>query len=312
MLHDGLPRSDPMHTTEYFVILNPQANRGGARRQWSAAEAVLAERGVRYSLTRTRGRGHATELAARAVAEGWPAVIAMGGDGTVHEVVNGLLLAPGDAPATVPLGIVPIGSGNDFVKLLGLLRGNARRAMEHLLSAPLRRVDVGRLNGEYFTNGVGIGFDARVAAAAQKVVRLRGMAIYAWALLKVLSAHETPHMRVVIDGVEIADRPLTLVTVGNGGCHGGGFWICPGACVDDGVFDVCMADAMPVRQLLRLLPYVMRGRHLGRPGVQLLRGRRVEIHSSAALPIHADGEILDTGATSLLFEILPGRLSVLA
>lgn len=301
-----------MSDREYFVILNPTANRGGAERQWGAAEAVLMAAGTRYRVHRTRARGHAVDLAAQAVAEGWPAVLAVGGDGTVHEVVNGLVGASGEA-ATPPLGIVPLGSGNDFVKLVGLPPGSGRRAAEQLLRATPRCVDVGRMNGELFTNGVGIGFDARVAAAAQRVRRLRGMAIYGWAVLQVLSTHRTPRMHVTIDGeTVVADEPLTLVTVGNGACHGGGFWICPAASIDDGLFDVCIAEAMTVPRLLGVLPRVMRGRHVGRPGVRMLRGRRIEIRADEPLPIHTDGEVVTQPLQQLDFEVLPGRLTVLA
>jgi diacylglycerol kinase (ATP) len=300
-----------MSDHRYFVILNPTANRGGAERQWRAAEAALRAGGAEVSVHRTRARGHAVELAAQAVAEGWPAVLAVGGDGTVHETVNGLVAAAPGRP-TVPLGIVPLGSGNDFVKLVGLPPGDGRLAAERLLRASPRQVDVGSMNGELFTNGVGIGFDARVAAAAQRVERLRGMAIYAWAVLQVLSSHRTPRMRVSIDGLPVADGPLTLVTVGNGACHGGGFWICPAARIDDGLFDICIAEAMSVPRLLGLLPRVMRGRHVGRPGVVMRQGRRVEILSEEPLPIHADGEVIDRPLHELVFELLPGRLTVLA
>jgi diacylglycerol kinase (ATP) len=299
-----------MSEIEYFVILNPAANRGGAERQWAAAESVLRRAGTRYSIHRTRGQGHAVELAAQAVAEDWPAVVAVGGDGTIHEVANGLLRASNSSP-TPPLGILPLGSGNDFVKLVDLPRGNGRLAAERLLRAQPRRVDVGCMNGEIFTNGVGIGFDARVAAAAREVRWLRGMAIYAWALVQVLSRHSTPRMRVVLDGVEVVDGPLTLVTIGNGGCHGGGFWICPAARADDGLFDVCIAEAMTARGVLGFIPYVMRGKHIGRPGVTMHQARRVEISSDEPLPIHADGEIIETSATELVFEVLPERLTLL-
>jgi YegS/Rv2252/BmrU family lipid kinase len=307
--------------SEYLVILNPAAARGRVARGWARAQAAFDAAGARYEVVRTPGPGEAAEIAERAVREGWAAVVAAGGDGTVHEVVNGLVRASGDRP-TVPLGIVPLGSGNDFAWLAGVPRAPAA-AVRRLLAAAPRAVDVGRVRGrgllpsplgaeQLFTNGVGVGFDARVAIAARRVRRLRGMAIYAWALLGVLRTHRTPRIRVEIDGVEVADRPLTLVTICNGGRHGGGFRICPDARIDDGRLDVCIAEALSRAGLLRLVPEVMRGTHVGRREVEIRPALRVHLTSDDALAVHADGEILAEAAYELEIEILPGRLTLLA
>jgi diacylglycerol kinase (ATP) len=295
----------------FYVILNPAADRGGAERSWGRARSELERSGAAFELVRTTRGGEATELAAAASRGVWRAVVAVGGDGTVQEVANGLLRgsAVGEGP---PLGVIAVGSGNDFVKLLGLPRDRPRAAVRHLLEGTVRQVDVGRVGDRYFTNGVGIGFDARVAVEARKIQRLRGLAIYAWALVKVLRRHSTPWMRVELDGVVVADRELTLVTVGNGACHGGGFWICPGALIDDGLLEVCIADALSVRRLLPLLPRVMRGTHVGHPAVEMHAARTIRITSREPVAVHADGEILSEGTTSLEMEILPGRLAVLA
>lgn len=294
-----------------YVILNPAADRGGAERSWRQARAELERLGAPYELVRTTAAGEATELAATAAGGGWRAVVAVGGDGTVQEVANGLLRGAGAGRET-PMGVVAVGSGNDFVKLLGLPRDRPRESVRRLLAAAPRQVDVGRVADRYFTNGVGIGFDARVAIEARRVRRLRGLAIYAWALVKVLRRHSTPWMKVELDGRVVADRELTLVTVGNGACHGGGFWICPGALLDDGLFEVCIADALSVARLLPLLPRVMRGTHVGHPAVEMHAARQIRITTREPVAVHADGEILSEGTTILEMEILPGRLTVLA
>lgn len=298
-----------MQAARYYVILNPAAGRGAAARAHRAIRAVLDAAGVRYRIEETQAPGHAVELARRAVAGGWDAVVAAGGDGTVHEVANGLVREAGDGP-TVPMGIVPVGSGNDFAKLVGAPLDPAA-ATRHVLAAVPRRVDVGRVGERFFTNGVGIGLDARVGIEAAKVRRLRGIAIYLWALARVLPGFRPPRIRVELDGVEVADRPLTLVTVANGGCHGGGFWICPGARIDDGSLDVCVADALRIPGILNLLPRVMRGSHVGRPGVHMHHARRIRITSPDPLPVHADGEVLAEAAHELEIEVLPGKLTVL-
>jgi diacylglycerol kinase (ATP) len=205
-----------------------------------------------------------------------------------------------------------VGSGNDFSKLLNLPQQHPAAATRRMLEAEPRAVDIGRIGTRYFTNGVGIGFDAQVAIQASRIRRLRGMPLYGWALLKVLRSLRTPHIRLTLDGRTVLDRPLTLVTVGNGACHGGGFWICPDARPDDGLFDVCVAEAISIPRLLRLLPHVMRGTHVGLPEVQVHRARHVHISSPDPLPMHADGEILGDTLHEVEMELLPGRLTVLA
>lgn len=291
------------------VILNPAAGRGAALRARREVELALRGAGVEFRVAETRAPGDAVELAARAAEEGWPAVVAAGGDGTVHEVANGLLRAAGAGP-TLPLGIVPVGTGNDFAKLVGAPRA-PEEAVRCLLSAAPRPVDAGRVGERFFVNGVGIGLDARVAIEARRVRRLRGTAVYLWALGRVLRSFRPPRMRVELDGVEVADRPLTLLTVANGGCHGGGFWICPAARVDDGELDVCLAEEMALAEVLGFLPRVMRGTHGGHRKVALRRARTVRVSSPDPLPVHVDGEILAEAAHDLEVEVLPGRLTVL-
>ncbi|MBV9773705.1 MAG: diacylglycerol kinase family lipid kinase [Gemmatimonadetes bacterium] len=298
-----------MPPARFFVVLNPTAGRGAAARAQRAIRSVLDGAGASYEIALTRGPGDAVELARGAAEAGWPAVVAAGGDGTVHEVANGLLRAAGEGP-TVPMGIVPVGSGNDFAKLVGTPI-TPEAAARHLLASEPRQVDVGRVGDRFFTNGVGIGLDARVGIEAGKVRWARGITIYLVALARVLRAFRPPRMRVVMDGREVADRPLTLVTVANGGCHGGGFWICPAARIDDGELDVCVADALTTAGILGFLPRVMRGTHVGRPGVHMHRARSIRVSSADPLPVHADGEIVSEAAHELEIELLPGRLTVL-
>lgn len=299
-----------MTTSRFFIILNPAANRGGIARTWRRAQAVLDQAGVRYEAVLTDAPGHAQVLAAEAALAGWPAVVAVGGDGTVNEVVNGLVRAADGGP-TIPLGIIGLGSGNDFLKMLDLPRQDPVAAARRLLVAQPRRIDIGRVDERYFINAVSVGFDARVAVEAQRVRRLRGMAIYVWALLKALRAYYAPSIRVVLDGQEVADRHLTLVAVTNGACYGGGFWICPQARVDDGLFDVCVADELSVFGVLKFVPRVMRGTHINSPQVHLYRARQVQLGSPEPLTVQADGEILTEAAHEVTLELLPGRLTVL-
>lgn len=304
----------------YFVIFNPMASRGRAARSRDEIANAFRAAGARCTMMPTERRGHGEELALQAVRDGWGAVVAVGGDGIVHEVANGLMHAAGDGP-TIPMGVIPVGSGNDFSKMLGIRAHRPADAVRQILSAGVRQVDIGRVTRQeaqsappgiwYFTNGVGVGFDAQVAQHASRIQKLRGAAIYGWAIVKTLSQLRSPSIRVVVDGDVVADAPLILTTISNGPCHGGSFWLCPGARVDDGQLDVLIADARTLPGLLRLLPLVLFGKHLGQKGVRLLRGASVHLSSDERLPIHADGEIVADWVREMEIEILPGRLTVL-
>ena len=299
-----------MPIRRFYVVLNPAAGRGAAARARNLVEREFARTGAECTVAETARRGHAAELAEAAAREGWPAVVAAGGDGTVHEVVNGLMRAAEGGPS-VPLGIVGLGSGNDFARLAGAPADPAA-AVRRTATAEPRAVDVGRVGGEWFTNGVGIGLDARVAIEVERRRRFRGLAMYLHALAGVLRTFRPPRITVEIDGERVAEGPMTLVTVGNGGRHGGGFWICPDARIDDGVLDVCTCEGLGTLGILGFLPRVMRGTHVGARCVRMHRARRVRVTSPDPLPVHADGEIVAEDAHELEIEIFPGRLLVLA
>jgi diacylglycerol kinase (ATP) len=292
-------------TPRLFLVANPVAGSGAALAALSRVHAALDAAGAEYRVALTAERGHASRLAARALAEGWDAVVAVGGDGTVHEVANGVLDA-----GTGAFGVIPVGTGNDFAYAAGIPRG-VEAAVGRLLRGDVRPVDAGRVNGRWFVNGVGMGLDARVAVEANRVRRLRGVGMYLWALARVLRAFQPPRMRVSVDGAEWLNGRLTLLTVGNGPRQGGGFVMNPGASIDDGVLDLCSCDGMSVPRLLAFLPRTLRGTHLGRPGVHSGRGLRVEVASEDPVAIHADGEIVAESAHEASIEIHPGRLRLL-
>ena len=300
-----------MPIDRFYVILNPTAGRGAAARVRSVVERELAGAGAAFTIVQTTRRGHAAQLAEAAARAGWPAVVAAGGDGTVHEVVNGLMHAAADGEPSVPLGIVGVGSGNDFALLAGVPRDPAA-AVRRLVTAEPRVVDVGRVGEQWFSNGVGIGLDARVAIEVDRRRRFRGLAMYLHALFGVLRAYRPPRMTVELDGERVAEGSMTLVTIGNGARHGGGFWICPDARIDDGVLDVCTCTGLGTLGILRFLPRVMRGTHTTASCVRMHHARRVRVTSPDPLPVHADGEIIADNAHELVIEIHPGRLRVLA
>ncbi len=275
------------------LVFNPAAGKGRAKAALAAALALLDERGVPYTLHTTRCAGHATELAA-ATPPG-SVVVAIGGDGTVHEVAKGLLRDGSTGGRT--LGILPLGSGDDFAFSLGLPRDDLQGALQRLLDAEPRLVDLGTVNGEPFFNAVGTGFDAEVAERVRSSPRfLKGFSGYLYSVLVSLARLSEPHARVFVDGVLVHDGPALLVTSQNGPRSGGSFVFAPAARPDDGQLDVVIAGKVGRAGALGLLPKVLRAKHLGHPAVALHRGAAVRVEWSEPRPAHADGELLPTVA----------------
>jgi len=291
------------------VILNPAAGGGRAGRMAAAIARELAARGLDAEVVQTRGPGHATALAAEAADHG--IVVAAGGDGTVHEVANGLLSV--DAAArSAALAVLPIGTGNDFVKLLAGTR--LEHGFDCILAGATRTVDVGRVTWAdehaHFINGMGTGIDVEVVRQIARLPRLRGAAGYLIGVLRALRVFEPIRARLSIDGVAL-DRRVMIVGIGNGVSQGGGFYITPDARPDDGRLDLCVIDEMPMTRILYTLPSVMRGRHVNRPGVSMFRFRRLDVETDEPLFFQLDGELHEPRDTHRMsVEVLPGALRV--
>ena len=297
------------------IILNPIAGRGHGARVEPKLRQFLEAEGLDFDLVRTSGRWHAAELAEQAVADGFEIVVAAGGDGTAHEVANGLLTASGGGEAGT-LGVIPIGSGSDFAHAAGV-PSDPKAACRRLAHGKTRVVDVGRisLDGQpprYFDNTVGIGFDGVVTVEAQKVRRLRGVALYLPVVLKtVFLSFKAPRVTIEYDDQELALSAL-MVCVANGPREGGSFLVAPHAEPDDGIFDLCIASEVGRLGMLGLIPLFMQGSHVDREPITMARARRVAVSSPDDLVVHADGEVLCTDGRRLECEVLPQRLRVLS
>jgi diacylglycerol kinase (ATP) len=298
------------------IILNPTAGRGYGAKAEPELRRLLAQQGVQYELVLTEAPWHAVELAREAVGDGFGMVVAAGGDGTTHEVANGLMAAAEEGRAGATLGIIPIGSGSDFAHTVGVppdLGGACRR----LAHGRLRVVDVGRVtlpesNGHsrYFDNTVNVGFGGVVTVEARKIKRLRGIPLYLLAVLKtVFLYHRAPLVTIAYDEQE-RTLPSLMICVANGPREGGGFLVAPQAQPDDGLFDLCITSEVSQLQMLGLIPYFMKGTHVGRKPVSMARARKVVIRSTDELVAHVDGEILCTDSHRIEFELLPRRLKV--
>ena len=294
---------------ELLFIVNPVAGHGRSLRVFARLRAVL-ERvpGVRCVVWQTRGPGHARELAHRAALEGYGRILAVGGDGTVNETLNGLMALSPAARDRIAFGVVPAGSGNDFARNTGIPRDPAALATL-LASGPASPMDVGVVNGHYFANVAGVGFDAEVARQANRLPKfVPGALTYVLAALWVLSRYRNAAVRIVLDG-EVLERRVMLVAVGNGAGYGGGMRICPGARVDDGTFRVVVGGDLSKPSVLALLPKVFSGRHVEHPLVEVYDARHVRIEAERPLAVQADGEIVAESPISL--QVVPSAIRVI-
>lgn len=267
---------------------------------------ALRNAGVVFDTTETREPGEAIGLAERS-ARDYSGVVAVGGDGTVHEVVNGLMRA-GTGSA---FGVIPCGSGDDFAKLLP--EGDPVARLAH---GAIRRFDVGRIDaGEvrYFANGMDVGFGAHAARNVAAVPRfLTGLAAYLGALAITLVRYPALRLRLQLDDQPPFEQATTMTAVMNGRSFGGSFRVTPQASAEDGLLDLLVAEQVGRARILALVPKIMRGSHLGEPDVRLLRAKRVLIESDAPLVVEADGEIVFERARRLEIGVLPGALPVIA
>lgn len=278
-----------MNPGRHLVIVNPQARHGEAGKLTPVIEALLA--GIPHDTVETTAPGHAADLAE--MCEGYDVVVASGGDGTVHEVLNGLMRR--DADARPALAILPTGSGNDTCRTLGV-PFELPQAARTLATGMIVACDVGVCNGVYFNNSFAAGLDAKVTAKAveYKVTKQRsGLWLYLTALLHVLFKDLGAfRVKLSFDGSAPIDTEMLILAVTNGPTYGGGFVITPDSIPTDGLFDVCMIDPLGLGEALWRLPFVITGKHTRMPVVHMSRHRSVTIDSGTPLPAQIDGEIL--------------------
>ena len=290
-----------------LIILNPEAGRGKGRELQARLIAAAHSNGWEAEVRTTTHRGHEAELAAQARREGWPMVIAVGGDGTVHGTANGLLA---DGPTDVVLGHVPIGTGNDYARTIGMPRARVEQNLATVLQGKPRRFDVGRMGDEYFVNALGAGFDAEVVRQTRGIKRLKGFPLYLAGVYKTFASFRVPEFEVSTDEHHERAR-MMLLEVAIGPTVGGGFRLTPDAVPDDGWFDVCVIRRIGALKFVRYVPTVVRGRHTQLPEVTIFRSKRVTITGvSEPLLLHLDGELRRAEERSITVEMLPGRLQV--
>jgi YegS/Rv2252/BmrU family lipid kinase len=303
--------------TRYYVIVNPTSGRGRGEESYPLIENELRKLNLDFEMRRTDAPGHAIELAEEASGAGFDVVVAAGGDGTSNEVVNGLVRARLNGRGSAATGVISVGRGNDFA--FGVYTPpDLVEACESLAADRRLTIDVGLLTGgdypegRYFGNGVGIGFDAVVGFEALKLKRLHGFPSYIVAALKTIFLYfKAPTVRIEYNGTEITQGAL-MVSIMNGRRLGGGFMMAPDGEIDDGLFDLTIADQVSKATTFELLLRFMQGTQAEHSAISQTQTSKVTVTAvEGVLPAHADGETMCEAGQRLEIEIVTKALEVI-
>ena len=285
-----------------IILFNPAAGRGSARGRLVTALDVLRRGGVEPDIRESRSAGHLRELAHQARDEKPDIVVSAGGDGTHHHVLNGLR---GD---DVPMGLIPLGTGNDLPCGMGI-PNDPPRAAEVLLRSKSKSIDLGGVGSNVYGGMAGTGFDSMVARYVNEhVQKVRGRVAYGWAILRCLKDYLPQTVEVEAEGFHF-NGDVIAILVGNHSLYGGSFRITPRARPDDGLLDVCLIPAMSKIRLLPWIPRICQGTHLAHPRIQYFQTSRLTLCSPTSLDLYGDGEFIQPLPATI--EALPRALRVI-
>ncbi len=297
--------------TSFFFIVNPEAGRGQSLERWNKVSAWLDSRNIQYEYALTSASGEAINLSKEAILKGYRFLVAVGGDGTLSEVLNGVFLQDKVPSQQIALGKINTGTGNDWGKTYGLSPSFMNNA-ELLLNGRTRLQDVGliRFNGQerYFINIAGAGYDSEVVFSVNQNKRKGGKLTYILHLLKCLLRYKSVEYTLVLDNCEIKGMLFSLAA-GNCNYNGGGMKILPEAIPDDGLLDITVIEDISIPDIIRYLPKLYDGSFVSHPAVKLFKSKKIRFTSGKPLKIEADGENLGEGAFEM--EVIPGAIQII-
>ena len=301
--------------TKYMIVANPHAGHGKGARAIPEIERGLTQLGLEFDLVRTERVGHGIQLASQAAMAGYEVIVAAGGDGTVNEVLNGLMEARQAGKNRPALGVLCTGRGNDFAPCIDI-PADLPAALQVLKEDHRRRIDIGRVSGgkfpqgRYFANNVGVGFDAIGTIEVAKLPEW-GMFSFLIAILKTIFLYyKGPTVRLDYDDQTLTISTLMLLTM-NGKRMGTGFKMAPDSKPDDGLFDLVIVRQVSRARIFSLIPHFMKGTQATQPEIQTLRAARVAISAvEGSLPAQSDGEIICVEGKRLDIEMLPHQIDV--
>ena len=303
---------------KYCLIVNPLAGKGSALKAIPEIESLLNGLGLDYDIILTEHPGHAIQLAKDAGSNGYQTVVAVGGDGTANEVINGLMQDVESGNLSANLAVLPVGRGNDFAFGMGVPQ-DLEEACKALAEAKTRKIDIGLVkggdypDGRYFGNGVGIGFDTIVGFEAAKLPNfISGIPAYLIAAVKTIFLYfRAPLLRVELDN-EVIEQTCLLVSLMNGRRMGGSFMFAPESEQDDGLLNLCIVEGISRGEVLKVFPKVMSGTQGEHPAVKMPLSQKVKITAlSGSLPVHADGETICEAGSALEVTILKQQLPMI-
>jgi diacylglycerol kinase (ATP) len=306
----NVPRIRP--TCDWVAVVNPVAGHGQCGRRALAVIEVLCRQGLSVSVRTTGFAGEGVQIVREVVAQGFRNLLAVGGDGTANEVVNGI--AQAGAVGSVRFATLPLGTSNSFLRDFG--QQEVDRAVAAIVRGDAPPCDLlrcrisldGELREHWALNNIIVGFGANVGALMNRRLKFLGKAGYSAGVVIEVARLTAPRMILQVDGAAI-DQPVTMVNVANSQFTGGNMHISPGALVDDGLFDVLIIERLTRRQLLNAFPLIFSGRHVTHPLVRLVKGRRMVLSTERPLPLLIDGDII--GSTPLEVEVVPAALRVI-
>lgn len=272
---------------KHVFIINPNAGKKNALDLWAYIEANYSE----AKIVVTQFKGHAVEIAATYAGKD-TAIYAVGGDGTLNEVINGVMKSPYCRDTLI--GVVPYGSGNDFIKSLTTIK-NPIKLLERYQEERSRLVDVGRMNDRYFINIGSIGFDAKIVHNARKfknIPMIRGELAYIISVLTTLVHLQSYEVVMKIDHNRGIKKNILMMIIANGRFYGGGMVPAPEAILWDGYLDFCRVDAISRGKVIQLLPKFIKGKHTSLEAVTMGKGKKLSLESKVLMPVNLDGEIL--------------------
>ena len=294
---------------ELGIILNPAAGRGRAGDIRKRLVSCLQQKKIPFQLELTRGAGHATEIAFR-MSKSFKTIVAAGGDGTVNEVVSGIV------GRRIAIAILPIGSGNDFSKVLGISK-KIDHAIDAMINGARILLDIGKViywnhweekRERYFINTLGMGLDAEIAKETKQIKFLRGLPLYLLAAIRALQKHSPNEYKITEDKITKVERAF-FICAGNGCFEGGGFKLLPNAKPNDSLLDICILGVMPIHKAIATIPKLINGTHENLQKVSMWRSQKFIVEAKNTFILHGDGEIFEENTLRAEVKIAPSHIS---
>lgn len=288
---------------KYLLIVNPAGGSGRTMKALPEIDAIFRRHGLKYEFHFTEEPMHAVDLV-KELAEDFDVVVAVGGDGTINEIINGM------PEFNKPFGLIPIGTGNDFARSCCVPYDSLEKAIDILLAHDIKKLDIGEVNGRRFINVLGMGFEGQVNTVGRKLEFIKGAFKYLLAIAWTLIFYKRMPITIEYDNKKIHGS-IYLISVGNGWNVGGGLQLTPQAIMDDNVFDVCLIRKITRWRIIVNFTRLINGTIDQLEEVEIFQTDHLKITSTKSIPLHLDGEQLGDDRTALEITLNPNAQQVI-